>query len=221
MLRKPDSNVLTPKVIIFDVDGVLFNTDELMFRELQRALAPSGIAIDEVFYARNGYDDCLDALDIPPEQREVILRMVRECYYTDDILPRVRMKPGVLETLKTLSPSFSLAIGSGETKEQLERYLHNFSIAEYFSFIGHGALVKGRKSNPEYFRTIMRHYGVSPQECLHVGDTPTDQNALRAGIPVIIIPTDYSRHFTFDPRCRIVASIGDLPGILARSQERE
>ena len=112
MQRKPIRGILRPKVIIFDVDGLLFNTDELMFIELQRALAQAGVTIDESFYARNGYDDCISALDLSPERKEEILRTVRERYYTDDILPRLRLKPGTLKTLKELSPFVSLAIGS-------------------------------------------------------------------------------------------------------------
>lgn len=218
MLRKPRKSILRPKVIIFDVDGLLFNTDELMFIELQQALAEFGVTIDESFYAKNGYDDCVYALDLPKENLEAILRNVRARYYTDDILHRVRLKPGVLETLQRLFSSCSLAIGSGETEEQIGRYLRHFSLAQYFSFIGHGMMVPKRKSNPEYFLTIARHYGVAPQECLHIGDTQTDQYALQAGVPVIIIPTKYSRHITFDPRCRILESIEELPGVLRSSR---
>lgn len=204
-----------PKVIIFDVDGLLFNTDELMFLELRRALKEIGIPIDEAFYANHGYDDCIYALDLPKEQSETIMQTVRKRYYNDKILKYVRLKPGVLETLQVLSHSFPLAIGSGEAKEQIERYLCHFSIADHFSFIGHGMMVPNRKSNPEYFYTIARHFSVSPGECLHVGDTIIDQNALKAGTPVVIIPTRYSRHIAFDPRCRILDSIDQLPHMLA------
>jgi len=206
-----------PKVVIFDVDGLLFNTDDLMFTELQRALKEFGITIDEGFFATHGYDDCIYALDLPEEHLKTVQRNVRARYYTDDLLPRVCVRPGALETLRLLSRSFSLAIGSGETKEQIERYLTYFSMREFFSFIGHGAMVSRRKSNPEYFLTIARHYEVSPQECIHIGDTQVDQHALDASVPVIIIPTKYSRHITFDPRCRIVKSIKDLPGVLGLS----
>lgn len=214
MTKKPGNGRLHPKVLIFDVDGLLLNTNELMFIELQRALKECGITIDESFYATHDYDDCIYALNLSEEQLRAIQRIVRARYYSDDLLPRVRVKPGVLETLQRLFHSFSLAIGSGETKEQIERYLTHFSLAELFSFIGYGAMVPNRKSNPEYFLTIARHYGVSPQECVHIGDTQTDQSALNAGVPVIIIPTKYSRHITFDPRCRIVESIEELPRIL-------
>gem|GEM_PF-3496493 len=220
MPSEPVSVSVRPKVIIFDVDGLLFNTDDLMFTELQRALAEFDVTIDEAFYATHGYDDCIYALNLSGEHLMTVQRNVRARYYTDDLLPRVREKPGVLETLQHLSPSFSLAIGSGETREQIERYLGHFSLSGFFSFIGHGAMVPNRKSNPEYFFTIAKHYGVLPQDCLHVGDTQIDQNALNAGVPVAIIPTRFSRHITFDPRCHILKSMKELPELLLHSKRR-
>lgn len=214
MTKKSISETLQPKVIIFDVDGLLFNTDELMFIELQRALAESGVFIDESFFADHDYDDCVYALGLSKEQLDAVLQKIRTRYYSDEILPHVRMRHGVPETLKRLSSSFLLAIGSGEAEVQINRYLRHFSIEDYFSFIGHGKTVPRRKDNPEYFFTIAKHFGVSPEECLHVGDSLYDQQALKAGVPVVIIPTKFSGRMTFDPRCRILDSIDQLPQLL-------
>lgn len=41
------------KVVIFDVDGVLFNTDELYFQYLQQALVKRGVEITEEFFTYN------------------------------------------------------------------------------------------------------------------------------------------------------------------------
>ena len=202
------------RVIIFDVDGLLFNTDEVLFRELQKSLRLLDVEIDEAFYAHNKYDDCIYALNISEGQRQEVLRSLRSRYHTDAILEQVELKSGVRETLATLASQYKLATGSGEEKEQIERYLRRFDIGEYFSFIGHGTMVPGRKSNPAYFQTIADFYDVPLSHCLHVGDTEIDQQALHAGVPVAIIPTKYSKHITFDPRCHMLESIRELPLLL-------
>lgn len=204
------------KVLIFDVDGILCNTDEVYFAELRRALKAENISIDETFYAEHGYDDCINDLHLSEEQKQRVLRAVHERYYSDDILQYVQLKPDVQTTLARLFPTFRLATGSGETKLQILRYLTYFGIADYFTFIGHGGLVEGRKSNPEYFSLIARHYGISTSECLHIGDTLTDQRALDAGVPIVIIPTKYSAHIAFDPRCHLLKKISDLPDFLEK-----
>lgn len=202
------------KVVIFDVDGVLFDTDELYFRYLQQALARIDVKIDEAFYTYHGYDDCIYELDLHEQKLKDVLTELRADYYHDNILQEIRMKQGVLAVLKRLSGSLQIATGSGEKRFQIERYLQHFNIDEYFSFIGHGALVEGKKGNPEYFHVIAKHFGVLPGECLHIGDNLYDQNGLAAGVNVAIIPTKYSSHITFDQRCYMLGSITDVPQLI-------
>lgn len=203
------------KVAIFDVDGVLFDTDEVYFRYLRQALERIGTDIDEEFYALHGYDDCLYKLDLSEEHIRDVLAELQEKYYDGDVVRDIRMKEDVRAVLRHLSGSLSLATGSGERKTQIERYLRHFDVEKYFSFIGHGALVEGRKGNPEYFRTIARHFGVEPEECLHIGDNPLDQHGLAAGVNVAIIPTKYSFHITFDPRCHVLEGVRNVPKLVS------
>ncbi|MBU0458609.1 HAD family phosphatase [Patescibacteria group bacterium] len=202
------------KVVIFDVDGVLFNTDELYFQYLQQALVKRGVEITEEFFTYNGYDDCIYELGLSEKLIQDVLQNMHTKYYHDDILQGVHIKDGVLSTLKGLSSSLQIATGSGEKQFQIERYLRHYAIDKYFSFIGHGALVEGKKSNPEYFYTIANHFGVLPQECLHIGDNLYDQNGLAAGVNVAIIPTKYSTHIDFDQRCHMLNSISDIPELI-------
>lgn len=205
------------RVLIFDVDGVLFNTDEVYFLYLQGALAHVGVSIDEKFYAEHHFDDCIHDLGLDDETKERVLKSLKSAYYSDAVLSHVRMKEGVPKALAVLSQSFRLAIGSGEREPQIIRYLNHFGLRNYFSFIGHEKLVEGRKSNPAYFRTIAAHFGVQPEQCLHVGDTPIDQQALAAGVPVVIIPTRYTARLSFDPRCVVLENITALPAYLKQN----
>lgn len=202
------------KVAIFDVDGVLFDTDEVYFRYLRQALERIGTDIDEEFYALHGYDDCLYELGLSTEQIRDVLAELQDKYYSGDIVRDICMKEDARAVLRHLSDSLSLVTGSGERKTQIERYLRHFDVEKYFSFIGHGALAEGRKSNPEYFRTITQHFGVEPEECLHIGDNLHDQHGLAAGVNVAIIPTKYSSHITFDPRCHMLEGIRDVPKLV-------
>lgn len=202
------------KVISFDVDGTLFNTDEIYFKYLQKILHNIGFDIDRVFYAQHGYDDCIYSLSLSNKNIILVKQKMGEFYYSDKILKYVRMRRGVLSALKRLSRIFYLAIGSGEEKSQILRYISHFSLTKFFTFIGHGALVHRRKSNPNYFLSIANYYKVKPNECLHIGDNLIDQQALNAGVFVAIIPTRYSKDFSFDSRCHLLKNIGLLPRFL-------
>ena len=190
---------------------MIFNTDEVYFAFLQEALKAEGISIDEQFFMEHHYDDCIDDLGLDSQTKNRILASFRSRYYSNEILQHVRIKDGVLPVLEILSKEFHLATSSGELEAQILRYLKHFSLTKYFSFIGHGGLVEGRKSNPAYFHAIARHFGVEPGECLHVGDAPYDQQALTAGVPVVIIPTRYTAQSPVDPRCTVLKSLDALP----------
>ena len=202
------------KVVIFDVDGVLFNTDEIYFTYLQKALQEIGVQIDQKFYALHGYDDCIFSLSLSRKDIASVKGKMRERYYGDGMIAHLRMNNGILPVLKSLSRVMQLATGSGEKKSQIERYLKHFSLSKLFTFIGHGRLVPGRKGNPAYFYAIADYYRVKPNECLHVGDTLTDQHALQAGVSVAIVPTQFSKYLSFDPRCHMLESIESLPLLL-------
>ena len=204
----------TPKILLFDVDGVLFNTDEVYFAFLKETLKAEGISIDEQFFMEHHYDDCIDDLGLDSQTKSRIFASFCARYYSDEILRHVRMKDGVLPVLDSLSKAFHLATSSGESEAQIKHYLDHFGLAQYFSFVGHGGLVEGRKSNPAYFHTIARHFGVEPGECLHVGDAPYDQQALAAGVPVVIIPTRFTAQQSFDPRCIVLKNVAELPEFL-------
>jgi len=202
------------KVVIFDVDGVLFNTDEIYFTYLRKVLQEIGVKIDKKFYALHGYDDCIYSLSLSRKDIAAVKGKMRKRYYGDGMIAQMRMNNGIVAVLKSLSRIVQLATGSGEEKSQIERYLNYFSLSRFFTFIGHGRLVPGRKGNPEYFYAIADYYRVKPNECLHVGDTLTDQYALQAGVSVAIVPTQFSKYLSFDPRCHMLESIELLPLLL-------
>lgn len=204
------------KVIIFDVDGVLLNTDEVYFSILQKALRDIRVKIDSKFYANHGFDDCIYDLSLSDKDIATVKRKISEQYYNDSIITRVRMRKGIIPILQWLSRVVNLAVGSGEEKSQINRYLNHFALGKFFTFIGHSKLVQGRKNNPKFFLKIATHFGVDPSECLHIGDTPSDEHALAAGVHVAIIPTKYSKYLSFDSRCHILKSIKSIPLLLKK-----
>lgn len=204
------------KVIIFDIDGTLLNTDELYFQLLQDELNKLNISFNEKQYAICGLDDSVFHLGLDKKTAQRVRDNVLKNYYNDQILKRLKFKKGAHSIIRSLSKQYKLAIGSGEKIEQIKRYLKYQNLNQYFQFIGHGGLVTNRKSNPDYFRHIAKFFKVKTQECLMVGDSVFDAEATKAGCKVIIIPSKFTKHCTFDKQCSMLNNIKKLPLFLKK-----
>ncbi len=199
------------KVIIFDIDGTLLNTDELYFKLLKHELNKLDVSFNEKQYALYGLDDSVFHLGLDKRTAQSVRDNVLKNYYNDQIRSKLRFKKGAHSVIRSLSKQYKLAVGSGEKIEQIERYLKYQNLNQYFQFIGHGSLVINRKSNPDYFRHIAKFFKVKPEECLMVGDSVFDANAIKAGCRVVIIPSKFTKHCTFDRQCSILNEIKVLP----------
>lgn len=198
------------KVIIFDIDGTLLNTDELYFQLLKRELSKLHISINEQQFALLGLDDSVFHVGLDEKTAQKVRENTLREYYKDQIFEKLRFKKGALKVIRLLAEKYLLAIGSGEKLKQIRRYLKYQHLGCYFQFIGHGGLVHDRKSNPEYFRKIARFFKVKPEECLMVGDSRYDIEAVKVGCTVVIIPSKFTKHYPFDKNCVILNDIKDL-----------
>lgn len=198
------------RYLLWDIDGTIFNSDELYFDYLKNELAMLGISLSEEYYGKNGLDDSILSFGLSEEQVAQIKTRINQEYYTDAVLARLKFKKNFPKILDELKPFFKFAIASGERKEQIERYLKHFNISNSFDAIGHGALAPRRKSNPAYFDLLCKELGVSKEEILCIGDSPSDSKIAFFSIPTVIIPSCFTRHASFHPEAKILEDSNTL-----------
>ncbi len=208
------------KVIIFDIDGTLLNTDELYFQLLKHELKKLNVSFNGKQYACYGLDDSVFHLGLDEKTAQKVRDNVLKNYYNDQIFDELRFKKGAHSVIRSLSKQYKLAIGSGEKIEQIKRYLKYRNLNQYFQFVGHGGLVLNRKSNPDYFRHIAKFFKVKPEECLMVGDSVFDAEAIKAGCRVVIIPSKFTKNCAFDKKCHLLNNIKALPLFLKNTNTR-
>lgn len=180
MLVQPEPQLLC---VIFDVDGTLARTNELIFASFNHVAAKylgKTLAPQEII-----------ALFGPPEEGALtkLLGHERAKVAMDELCDYYRMHhramaslhAGMEEVLRFLKDrKVRLAIFTGKGKRTVTITLQELGIAQYFDMVVSGTDVINHKPHPEGIQRVLRAFDVQPSHALMVGDGLSDVKASRA-----------------------------------------
>ena len=206
---------------IFDLDGLLADTECLHCRAYQMALSEHGIQLGDAEYAEhwvrfgNGIADwvALRGLSLDPQA----LRLRKASHYLDLLISSLRPMEGALELLELLHGKTRIALASSSYRDAVEGVVSGLGIARFFDVIVTGLDVPRVKPAPDIFLKAASDLGVPPSECLVLEDAEKGVIAAhRAGMRCIAVPNDYTRHHDFSLATKICASLKEItPEVLS------
>lgn len=185
-----------PRLAIFDMDGLLFDTERLYRDARADVLAEYGYVHREEDYAQ------IIGLG-GQRQLDVLLRIYGPDYPADEIARKSRelmdlrirqtgvpVKPGIRELLCFFrEKGVSCCVASSTERIHVEKYLRQTGISEYFSYIVGGNEIQRSKPEPDIFLAACAHFQIAPEQALVLEDSENGVLAAeRAGIPVVCIP---------------------------------
>jgi beta-phosphoglucomutase-like phosphatase (HAD superfamily) len=86
-------------------------------------------------------------------------------------------------------------------------------LADRFSLLLAGDMVKAKKPSPEIYNTAAEELGVSPEECLVIEDSRNGLVAAdAAGMKCLVTVSGYTRDEDFSEAALVVTSLGDPGG---------
>lgn len=184
------------KAVIFDMDGVLFDTERVSKQAWRVVEEKYGCRIDEAFLSgiRGGNLEQVrqafitkfkDTVDFEPmwEEKRQRFRQLLEDH-------GVPVKKGVSELLEYLhTKGYKIALATGSGRRQTMWNLQNTGLLQCFETIVCGDEVKKSKPDPEIFRKAAEKLGLSPAQCLIIEDS---LNGIRAagdgGFRAVMVP---------------------------------
>jgi len=186
------------KGIIFDIDGTLTSTNDLIFasfnfitqkylgkkftnEEILKWFGPTEDVILKKFCGDN-YETA----------REEYYKFYSENHFMADIYPGMKE---ILDKLK--SSGVLLSIFTGKGKEAATITLKKLDILKYFDLIITGDEVKEHKPSPEGIEIFLKKFNLKKTEVIMIGDSPSDVKAAHsAGIKVVSVLWDsLSKHY--------------------------
>lgn len=209
---------------IFDLDGLLADTEHLHCRAYQMALAEIDVELNESEYAEHwirrgkGIVDWVENHDLRFDP--YALRQRKSEHYLTLIGTSLRPMDGALELLEALNGNLKIALASSSYRDATNGVLSGLKIAHYFDVIVSGLDVARVKPAPDIFLKAADDLGVAPSECLVLEDAEKGVVAAHlAGMRCIAVPNGLTRHHDFSKATLVCASLADVSLALLRKLE--
>ena len=176
------------KGIIFDMDGVLINSEPFHYQVWKEALKKRGINLDyeiykpcigstvqvlmQILHEHYGVDKKDDSL--PLEVKNLKQEMIEKQGYPP-LIPYVK---DMLERFH--EAGYQMAVASSSPQEYIENVTSYWGISPYFQVLVSGEHVEHPKPAPDIFLKTADILGLLPEECLVIEDSENGCRAAKA-----------------------------------------
>lgn len=188
------------KLVIFDFDGVLVNTEYTTFDYYRKILPSYGIYLTDKDFkhkiGRKSVDFFRDVLKDKFDQKLVNkLTQMKRATFIQDVKKYLKPIPGVFKLLEEFKQAgLRMAIGSQNEKPLIQKALDEFKMRKYFEFTTSLQDIQNKKPHPEVFLLVANTLKVEPSESVVIEDAPIGIQAAKAGrFKSIGITTSFSR----------------------------
>ncbi len=188
------------EAVIFDVDGLLLDTEGIYTDVTQKVIQEWGdYSLSNKLKAsllglgqEEGCQRLIDAFSLPVSYAELLLKM-EDLYraYFPNCKPKQGAKELVLELIRKNVP---IAIGTSSSKEYLDWKLQKHQ--DWFSHFQTIVTpehkdVQQAKPSPDIYVTAAKELGIDPQACIVFEDSPAGISAAKsAGMYAVAIPEE-------------------------------
>jgi HAD superfamily hydrolase (TIGR01509 family) len=205
-----------PRAVVFDLDGLMFNTEDL-YQE-----------VGGVLLRRRGHEfsaELLDrmmgrpgrkALEIMIEFHGLEATVEQLLTETDEVFPRIldarlALMPGLQELLAALEAAgVPKAIATSSRRHFVTDVLGRFQLAPRFQFILSAEDVVEGKPHPEIYLTAARKFGLRPAEVVVLEDSENGcKAAVAAGTIAVAVPGGHSLRHNFTGARLVAESLAD------------
>jgi HAD superfamily hydrolase (TIGR01509 family) len=202
------------EAVIFDLDGVLVDSEPLQFEAYALVFAGYGKTLTREDFILNWIgqgrlEDHLGRYGIEAPVEEV--RRAKNDVYQKFIRERMKLRPGIEGLLRRLSREMPAALASSAHPDSVNAVLDRFELRPYFKVVLTSADVSNNKPDPEIYLCAASRLGVPPAGCLVFEDSrPGVLSAKRAGMMVIALPHDLTLHQDLSAADLVICDLRNL-----------
>lgn len=186
---------MTLTAIIFDMDGLMVDTEPLSRRAWAQVIAPFDVLLaDEVYGRMIGHRTAeaaqilLEAAPIPLTAGELVGR--KTAVFNQILAQGVPIMPGLMELHDEIARrGLPWAVATSSPRYHAQQILAQLGLLERCGAIAGGDEVVYGKPAPDIYLLAAERLGILPQNCLALEDSaPGCQSAAAAGMTVVAVP---------------------------------
>lgn len=204
------------KAVIFDMDGLMFNTEDIYNVVGDALLKPRGHEFTlELKLLMMGLPG-VKAFDVMVEHcglKDSAEQLEKEsAQLFGDLLPsQVRPMPGLIDLLDRLETcGIPKGIATSSQRRFADIALNQFDLAPRFEFVLSAESVENGKPHPDIYLLAANRMGLPPSQTLVLEDSVTGSRAAAAaGANVIAVPTPHSAGCDYSHVDQIATSLED------------
>jgi HAD superfamily hydrolase (TIGR01509 family) len=212
-----------PRAVIFDMDGLMLDTEPLAARAWEVAATEIGITFDRAVTARlvgRNYPDCR-ALLLAHHGDDYPVDLLMQAWHAayDAIVARegIALKPGLLDLLTWLEAErVAKAVATSTRRSRALAKLDLTGLGDRFAVLVGGDEVARGKPAPDTFALAATRLEVDAADCVVLEDSePGVIGALAAGMMAIIVPDAHAAPPVSRPETLTLRSLHEVRSHLA------
>jgi len=207
------------KAVLFDMDGVIVDTEPLHRKAYFLMFKDMGIHVTEQMYTSYTGQSTLNIckqlvghfnLDTDPKTLVAIKRKHFKYLFENDT--SLQLLDGVLDLIKNYHDNgLTLVLASSASMPNINRIFKRFNLDQYFVAKLSGADLKQSKPHPEIFINAAKASGHPKKNCMVIEDSSNGIKAANdAGIFVVGYDSTHSTDQDYSKADKVVSSFSEL-----------
>ena len=215
---------MTVKAVIFDMDGVIVDSEPIESLAWEKVLAkygkkplyhPWGLIHSPGEPTINGI---IEKYNFPKEELELI-RVLKRNFFEAIVSEGIKPLLGMPQLIKKLKKAkIKIGVASGRNEKQVLAVIKELHFDEFFDqIVGFSEEVK-RKPAPDVYLKAASLLKVKTSDCMAIEDTENGVAAAKAaGMKVIAVPNKWTKHQDFSQADKIIKNLSEITMPLLKS----
>ncbi|MHA7944491.1 HAD family hydrolase [Formosa sp. 3Alg 14/1] len=207
------------KAVLFDMDGVIVNTEPLHYKAYYDMFKTVGIEVPLALYqsytGRSTISTCKGicehfGLENDPEELVQLKRKAFQKLFKND--PDLDLLPGVLDLIQNYyNNGLTLVLASSASQITIHDVFTRFELDQYFKGRVSGADLEASKPHPEIFERAAEIAGFKPSECMVIEDSTSGIKASHAaGIYCVAYKSEHSKNQTYTLANKLISDFSEI-----------